>query len=430
LLSAALSAPRRLPALLLCIIVAGAPVTYGQSDSPDTPTETPAVTPASPDPDLDSDSSAVNAQIETGSTRQPSFITRMRAWAKNAQLIERMNGDVNGWYPRIGGVTRGSGLAGGGGYRFPLFGNALLADLSGGVSTRGYFAAEAKLRVFHIPHRLEIWTEARIDDFPEEDFYGIGMTSPSATRTSYDLNNTDVRTRLIIRPLRWARVTALVGFARPDVGRGEDGHYPSIEALFNDAESPGLLQQPDFLHTTVTGEIDYRDTGGNASRGGYYRASFSTWNDVTLNAYDFHRTEMLAVQYVPLTPGGAHVLSGRVGAVSAEANDGNRIPFYFLSYVGGMDTIRSLPEFRYKDRNALWFSGEYKWRVRSFLSVSTFADVGQVSPDWQSVRASDMKAGYGVGVAFYASSQTLLRIDVGTGAGQGWQLFVRLRPPF
>jgi hypothetical protein len=355
----------------------------------------------------------------------------MRKWAQDAQLFERMNGDVNGWYPRIGGVTRGSGLAGGGGYRFPLFGDALLADLAAGVSTKGYFAVEAKLRVFQsASRRLELWTEFRGDDFPEEDFYGIGMSSPPTARTSYDLSNTDFRTRLLVRPRRWARVTTLVGFARPDVGRGEDSRYPSIEDLFGERETPGLIEQPDFLHTTITGEIDYRDTGGNTSRGGYYRASFGVWNDVTLNAYDFHRTDMLVMQYLPLTPGRGHVLVGRLGAVAVGAYDGNRIPFYFLPYVGGMDTIRSLPEFRYKDRNALWFGGEYKWRVRPFLSVSAFADVGQVSPDWQSLRTSDMEAGYGTSVGFHTSRQTLLRFDVGTGAGHGWQFFIRLRPPF
>jgi hypothetical protein len=355
----------------------------------------------------------------------------MRAWAKNAQLFERMNGDVNGWYPRLGGITRGSGFAGGGGYRFPLFGNALLADLSAAASTRGYAAIDARLRVLQLSQkRIELWTELRAEDFPEEDFYGIGMSSPSTARTSYDFEDIDVHTRLLVKPARWARLTTLVGYMRPDVGRGGDSRYPSIDDLFTDAESPGLLRQPDFVHATLTGEIDTRDTGGNTSRGGYYRGSFGVWNDVTFNAYNFHRADLQAAQFVPLTRDGAHVLSARIGAVAVGAYDGSRIPFYFLAYAGGMDTVRSLPEFRYKDRNSVSLSGEYKWRLSPFLSVSAFADVGQVSPDWHSLRASDMKAGYGAGVAFHTTSQTFLRIDVGTGAGEGWQLFIRLRPPF
>jgi hypothetical protein len=416
-----------LSALALCALLDAFPVAAQESGAPpaDPPPTTPAADPATAP-------AGVSTQVvqPAQDNEHDSFVVRMRTWARDAQLFERMNGDVNGWYPRIGGVTRGSGLALGGGYRFPLFGDALLADLSAGVSTKGYFAVEAKLRVLKVSNRLELWTEFRGDDFPEEDFYGIGMTSPPTARTSYDLNSTDVRTRLIIRPRRWARVTTLVGFARPDVGRGEDARFPSIENVFDDVETPGLIEQPDFLHTMVTGEIDYRDTGGNTKRGGYYRASFGLWNDVTLNAYDFQRADLLVVQYIPLTPGGGHVLSGRLGAAAVNAYGGNRIPFYFLPYVGGMDTIRSLPEFRYKDHDAIWSSAEYKWRVRPFFSVSAFADVGQVSPDWHSLRASDMEAGYGVSVGFHTTSQTLLRLDVGTGAGRGWQFFIRLRPPF
>jgi outer membrane translocation and assembly module TamA len=64
------------------------------------------------------------------------------------------------------------------------------------------------------------------------------------------------------------------------------------------------------------------------------------------------------------------------------------------------------------------------------LSLSAFTDVGQVSPDWHSLRTSDMKAGYGVGVALHSPTQTILRADVATGAGEGWQFFVSLRPRF
>jgi hypothetical protein len=33
-------------------------------------------------------------------------------------------------------------------------------------------------------------------------------------------------------------------------------------------------------------------------------------------------------------------------------------------------------------------------------------------------------------VSVYTRTQTLLRLDVGTGAGEGWQVFIKLRPMF
>ena len=95
-----------------------------------------------------------------------------------------------------------------------------------------------------------------------------------------------------------------------------------------------------------------------------------------------------------------------------------------------VDTIRSLREFRYKDENALWLGGEYKWRPKRFLSVMLFADAGKVSPNWRGLGVNDMRAGYGAGVGFHTSRQTITRIDVGTGSGEGWQVFIKFRPSF
>ena len=54
-----------------------------------------------------------------------------------------------------------------------------------------------------------------------------------------------------------------------------------------------------------------------------------------------------------------------------------------MPYVGGVDTIRSFDEFRFKDENALWMSAEYRWQVMKYASVATFVDAGKVERDWQ-----------------------------------------------
>jgi hypothetical protein len=362
---------------------------------------------------------------------RPGVITRLRTWAADRQLMGRLNGDVDGWYPRIGGVTRGSGFAFGPGFRTPLFGNALFLDASGAISIRGYSALDARVRWLQVlDRRIELWTDLRFEDFPEEDFFGIGMDSPETARTSYDLDGTNFSTRAVFRPHRAVRLTATGGYLRPDVGPGGDTAFPSIEERFTDTQSPALIEQPHYAHTSIAGEIDYRDTGGNTSRGGYYRSSFGFWNDVNLDRYDFRRFDAQLMQFVPITPGGAHVLSGRIGANFLSSTDGHRVPFFFLPYVGGSDTIRSFREFRFKDENALWFSGEYKWRLKSYLSVSVFADAGEVAPTWRSFTFTGMRAGYGAGVALHTANRTALRVDVGTGGGEGWQLFLKFKPVF
>ena len=362
---------------------------------------------------------------------RPGTIKRLRTWASDVKLVGRLNGDVDGWYPRIGGVTRGSGFAFGPGYRTPLFDDALFFDVSGAISIRGYSALDTRLRWLQLlDKRIQLWTDLRFEDFPEEDFFGIGMDSPKDARTSYDLDGTNLTTRAVFNLRRGVRLTSTTGFMWPDVGPGGDTAFPSVEERFSDLQTPALIEQPQYVHTTVAAEVDYRDVGGNSSSGGYYRAAFGVWNDVKLDQYDFRRVDAQVVQFVPITPGRAHVLSGRIGANFLSSMDGHRVPFFFLPYVGGMDTIRSFREFRFKDQNALWLSGEYKWRIKSYLSASVFADAGQVAPDWRGFTFTGMRGGYGAGVALHTRNRTVFRVDVGTGGGEGWQLFLKFRPVY
>jgi outer membrane protein assembly factor BamA len=256
------------------------------------------------------------------------------------------------------------------------------------------------------------------------------MSTTPAMRTSYDFDSSDVRLHGVLKPRRWVRFDAMLGYMWPDIGSGTDGLYPSIEERFTDAQAPGLFQQPTFLRTVVSAQIDYRDTGGNTASGGLYRASYGRWNDVTLDQYDFQRLDVHAVQFVPIVPSKAHVVSGRIGASYVNNAPGDRVPFYFLAYVGGMDTIRSFREFRFKDENALWVSAEYKWRPMAAMSVAVFVDAGEAHPDWEDVDLRGMRSGYGAGVGVHSKSQTLLRVDVGTGAREGWRLFIKIRPLF
>src|SRR5688572_32800300 len=57
------------------------------------------------------------------------FAAKAQDWAKKHQIMERLNGDIDGWYPRIGGMTRGGGFALGPGYRFHPMGGPVLVDL-------------------------------------------------------------------------------------------------------------------------------------------------------------------------------------------------------------------------------------------------------------------------------------------------------------
>ncbi len=186
------------------------------------------------------------------------FLEKAKEWAEDHQIMERLNGEVDGWYPRLGGMTRGSGFVLGPGYRVH-FGNVLV-DLSVGISTKTYKAADVKVRWLQaFDERVEFWTSYRFEDFPQEDYFGRGPTSLKANRTSYDFDSNQIQASGLFKPAPWLSFGTDIGYMAPDIGEGTDRNYPSIELLFSDVDAPGLLEQPSYLHTTFFADVDYRD---------------------------------------------------------------------------------------------------------------------------------------------------------------------------
>jgi len=359
------------------------------------------------------------------------FAAKMRRIADEYQLAERLNGEIDGWYPRLGGMTRGSGFALGPGYRVHPFGGPVLVDVSAGLSIKGYQAADAKVRWIQTWNdRVEFWTDARYEHFPQEDFYGMGMNSSLERQTSYEFDSTGVSLRGLVKPVPWLNLGTTFGYLRPRIDTGTDPGVPSIEVLFADIDAPGLARVPRYLHTTFFTDVDLRDIPGNPASGGVYRTSFGVWDDHTLDLFDHRRFDALAVQHVPLNAGRTHILSGRIGTQYVNNETGQRVPFYFLAYVGGVDTIRSFDEFRFKDENALWLGAEYRWMFHKYASVVTFVDAGKVERDWQDLTFTGLRKGYGFGLRAHTRTQTLARIDFGFGGGEGFRAFLKLGPSF
>ena len=357
------------------------------------------------------------------------FVDKAKRWADEHQILERLNGDVDGWYPRLGGMTRGGGFALGPGYRMHV-GNVLV-DLSAGISTKTYKAADVNVRWLQaFDERVEFWTSYRYEDFPQEDYFGRGSTSIKSQRTSYDFDSNEVSALGLFKPATWLRLGTEIGYMAPDIGEGSDPNYPSIEQVFTDVEAPGLLEQPSYLHTTFFADVDYRDERGRPRSGGFYHVAMGFWNDRSLQQYDFKRFDANLSQFVPLDPDKKHVVLGRVGLSYVNNETGSRVPFYFLPYIGGVDTIRSFHEFRFRDENALWLTAEYNLTLMKWVSVATFVDAGKVAADWQDIRLSGLKKGYGVGVRVHSNRQTFARVDLGAGGGEGWKLFLKLGPSF
>jgi outer membrane protein assembly factor BamA len=356
-------------------------------------------------------------------------VDKAKRYVKDKDIMERLS-PRDGFYPRIGGLTTGSGLAGGLGYRRHLFGDRLLADLSGVVSLKAYRVIEAQGRWLRFwGERGEVWTTFRYAGYPEEDFFGIGATSSLDTRTSYEIDSTDLVTRGLVHLRSWLTVGADIGYFNPDIDHGADDSIPSTEEVFTDAQAPGLLgPQPNFLHHSLFAEIDLRDMRGNPRHRGYYRGSFSTWDDRTIQQYDFRRFDGSGAYYFPMRVNDAIA----IGSTLSYTNNatGSRVPFYALPYVGGADTLRGYREFRFRAENVMSISAEYHWEIVNHVQVAPFIDAGDFGQDWEDIDFLHMKASYGAGLRLHTDNSVFFRFDTGFGGGEGVRFFLKFGPSF
>ncbi len=360
---------------------------------------------------------------------EPTKIENALLYIEEHRIIERLS-IADGWYPRIGGLTTGGGFAGGAGYRKHLFGDGLFLDLSGAISTKAYKSVDAHVSAPNLlGGHLEIGSSVRWHDFPQEDFFGIGNGSALAMRSNYALKSSDVSGRVVVKPISWLRLGAELGFFAPEIAAGTDPLYPATQLLFTDADAPGLDAQPDFMYQNLFVEVDYRDQPGNARSGGLWRAQFGMWNDRDLNQYDFGRFDGEIAHFFPIFDK-KRVFALRVGVSYVNNEPGQRVPFYFLPYIGGSDTVRGFREFRFRDENAVFMNAEYRWEAFSGLDMALFFDMGEVRDNWELIDFNDAKTSYGIGFRFNTFRSVFLRLDIAAGGREGTRLFFKFGPAF
>jgi len=375
---------------------------------------------------------SVSARAQDASSARtsagPRIAQKLRTYVEQNRTYQRLFED-DGIYPRLGGLSAGSGFAAGAGYRRHL--RWVYLDGSATVSTKAYRGIDAEARWIDAKG-IRVSTVATFRNDTQDDFYGVGPDVTDADRVDFGIRWTDLDARASARLLSWLRVGVDAGYFMPSVRHGRDDLVRSIGQVYTDVTAPGLARQPDFAHQGVFAEIDSRDAEGFPTRGGFYRAAYSIWDDKTFNAYDFRRFEIDASHFVAIARN--DVVAMRLRLAYANNAPGEQIPFYMLPYIGGGDTIRSYREFRFRDENAGAFNVELRHRIHPLVHVAGFVDVGTVGHDWQDINpvgsGGEPKRAYGGGIRFGTTDRTLLRFDVACGGDDGTRYFLKFTPSF
>jgi outer membrane protein assembly factor BamA len=208
--------------------------------------------------------------------------------------------------------------------------------------------------------------------------------------------------------------------------RGRDSRYSDTQEVFPDI--PGLADEPDFYRFSSGVLADYRDLPADPDRGGMVGLLFSHYREKGNSRYQFRRYTLDARHYFPIE-GISSVLALRAFTSVDDPSGTGEVPFYLMETLGGGGALRGFPSLRFRDRNQLLLSGEFRWEARRTIELAAFYDTGKVFSDWADYSLRHLTKGYGAGVRLKPGATLFVRLDVARSR-EGTLVHVNIGPAF
>jgi AAA family ATP:ADP antiporter len=309
-------------------------------------------------------------------------------------------------YLFIGSVYRGGGPAFGPGVR-GRFAETGTFNAHAAWSLRNFKAVDAAVKLPELGGgRIRLDVRGSWLDAPAVATYGVGNDSP-AVRSDFAY-----------------RAATIGGGARLQVSKlfAVGGGVESIGITTADAVDPA------YVRGSMFAELDSRTSPAYTMRGGLYRLEMSDYRQRGGGPLSFRRIDADVQQFVPVLREN-WIVALRAVVTATSTADGNAVPFYLMPDLGGSHMLRSYPTFRFRDRNRLLLTGEYRWTAGSFVDMALFADAGKVAADTKDLDLRDLKKSYGLGVSLHTPRTTMVRVEVARGS-EGMRLNVSFSPSF
>ena len=352
---------------------------------------------------------------------QPNGVERWLDFAEDKAIFIL---DREGFHPKLGSLTTGSGFAYGLGFRDrDLFSNNGALEIWAAGTVKRYWATEARLRFPHVAgNRLYFETWGSHRDYPQENFFGLGPDSSREDRSDYAIRTDHFGGRAGVRPFAHLLAGGGIEYLKPKLGAGQNDRYPDVSVAFDPSEVPGLETRADFLRSDVFIEVDYREPR-NARKGGWYRVDFSHYADRTADQFTFNRIDVDLRQFIGFLSE-RRVIAARLHVSTSDTSADQTMPFYFMPTLGGNDTLRGYREYRFRAPHAILAQAEYRWEVWSGFDAALFYDAGKVANRREDLDFENLESDYGIGFRFNTNGGVILRVDAAFGSRDGKHLYI------
>lgn len=335
----------------------------------------------------------------------PSFIEH-----RLIQVDERAGFTVaRGVSVTFGGIKESSGFALGpvAAYTFP---NGSLVQAKAEYSIRDFKLLQA---LYQAPPmfsgKLIVKGRARWHDAPRVPLFRVGPDSPSR-RAGYGEERSEFSAQALAHPISFVRLAGGSGYEKY-ITNGGGVPLSEDERLDIVPPAPGLGADPQYLHSYAQAALDWRDSPGYSRSGFVLEGALHDFRERSSGPYSFRQVDGLAQGLLPILHGDIVLdLSARVW--TTQTSGGEIVPFFLMPKLGGSDFLRGFRSYRFRDRNAMLLTGQYRWYVQEYVDALLFYEAGQVAPDTSDFGLRSLERSYGFGVHFHTPATTVLRLEV------------------
>jgi ATP:ADP antiporter, AAA family len=313
-------------------------------------------------------------------------------------LVDRVLLTPRTFSPFIGGVLQGGGLAIGPAVRRPV-GDTGSFQAHAAWSIRSYAVADATLRLPAVAdERIRFELHGQQLHAPTVNFFGVGNDTLRDDRQFIGFDRTTVGAGLQYE------VAPLV-----TVGGGLD--WLRFDATAPVGAAIDTAFAPAYSRGSVFAAIDSRTSPGYTRGGGLYRIDLANYDQVNGSSSSFRRADAEVQQYIPVGRE-SQVIALRALASTTLAGDDATVPYFLLPDLGGPNALRGYSNWRFRDRNRLLLTAEYRWAAGPLVDMALFVDAGKVGSRIEDLGLRDLHTSYGIGFNVHTPSSTVTRIAI------------------
>jgi outer membrane protein assembly factor BamA len=198
---------------------------------------------------------------------------------------------------------------------------------------------------------------------------------------------------------------------------------------FSEVEIPGLFTGATLASAAISLDHDTRKKDHMRGEGGLEHFEVSLNEGIRKGDFSYWRYHFDFIRFFPLSSDRRTVIAFRGMAETNQEKGGSHVPFFDMPAIGGWDTVRGLDDFRFRDKSAISFGAEYRYRIWESMDWGFFLDEGQVAPEPGDFAFNRFHTGYGARLIFLPKPDYPVSVDLGRSR-EKWILSFNLHRSF